>query len=90
MELAHAFGTTPHSVAAWPWGRVYRYWNAWRKRDRRELRVRTYLAHQSGLGAMAAMFGGGAPSNSESSSDRQILNQFARSGVPIKRVKAGD
>lgn len=96
MVLGAAFGCEPRTVAGWPWKQVYHAWSAWQRKERRELRIRMMLAHQSsGLGMVGA--GGPAPKSAPVSDgehdasgalNARGLARAASMGIPVKRVKA--
>jgi hypothetical protein len=92
LELAISFGTTPHEVAHWPWKRVHRYWDSWRKRQRRELRFRTLDNQHAQLNAVSGLMGGAAPAidsqhNEDGSLNDRGLRRLASLGVPVQSVE---
>lgn len=89
LELACACGQDPQAVARWPWRRVQRAWSCLRRRQRRELRERLFLAHQSGLGLMGGASGGGQVSSTPRLDD-DGLRQARSLGIPVKTVKVAD
>lgn len=89
MELACALGALPHEVARWPWRRVQRCWQFLRRKQRRDERQRIFLAHQSGMGALGAVLGGGAPAAEAGGGDID-LKQAAAMGIPVRTVKVAE